>query len=416
MTDEQDIRGLMQAAEIPPPSVDIAGVVDRGRRTVARRRTTGIAGAAGLALVLVTATVAVLEARSAAGRGPGTGPLAGTRTVTIPTATAPAGQPSTTPPTVDPSGSRPAQSAPPPLICAPTALQVPGGYADVTADVIDPSGHYVGGHATVGENFVPILWTDGVPELLPIDAESVEISAVNAQGIAVGTIESNNYQDQQIFRYHAGVVTVLTSPVPETWNLYPVPHVNAAGTIVVNAEPPGETGGTGSIVIEWAPGATTGRTLSIPEVDDVLAIGDDVLAGGSYPGGIGQDPLVWDLDGGNVRTLSAPQGTAALVYGVAGHFAVGGVWGPNGDPLAALWDLNTGEYTHVPLTGPLTSVNANGWTLNRDQVYAGGPVATLAPLPGTHASGVGGMSIADDGTVAGGIEVKNHSIPVIWHC
>src|SRR5215467_2074746 len=312
MIDEEDVRGLVATADIPPPPVGVAEVVEAGQRIAARWRTTGTAGAACLAVILVAATVSVLATRSG-GRTPVDHPG-----VAAPLVTAT--------PLVTGAGNRPSaatSAAPPTRTCAATALKVPGRYTDVSADVIDPAGRYIAGHATVGEDFVPILWTDGVPRLLPIHAQSVQVSSVNAQGVAVGVMYTNHYRDQEIFRYQTGVVTILSSPVAKTWNLYPVPYINAAGVIMVNAEPPHESGGTHSIVVEWAPGETTGRILSMPVIDDVLAIGDNVLAGGSYPDGPAGDAIVWDLNGGNPRTLRAPDGSTAVVYGVGGHCARG---------------------------------------------------------------------------------------------
>ena len=414
MTDEEDIRGLLEAAPAPPPGVDIGGVVDRGRRAVARRRTAGVAGAGSLALVLVAATVAVLGVRSGSGHTPAT-TLAGSKSGKPEATASHPSQPGTTtrPYETTPSTPPPAAAT---VTCAATALAVPAGYDNVSAGIIDPSGRYVGGESTIGQDFVPIMWIDGVPRVVPAHGQSAEIGAINSHGVAVGTILSNNYRDQVIFRYQDGVLTKLRSPVPKSWNLYPQPYINEAGAIVVNAEPPGHSGGDGSIVIEWSPGATTGHVLAMREIDDVLAIGGDFLAGGSYPGGIGQDALVWDTDGGNARTLGHPAGMSALVYGVGGHFAVGGFWTADDRPLPALWDLSTGKFTQPPLNGPLQSVNAKGWTVDGTRAYLGGPIGAFGPLPGHSAGTANGVAIADDGTVAGDVADNDGTVPAVWHC
>src|ERR1044071_6475129 len=121
---------------------------------------------------------------------------------------------------------------------------MPAGAKQVEATTVDPTGQYIGGHAVVGQNFVPILWVDGVPHVLPVPAESAGVDAINEHGVVVGV--ADNGRDEWAFRYQSGKVTPLDLPVGYP-RLYPAPAINSAGDVVMNAEAADSVEGANSI-------------------------------------------------------------------------------------------------------------------------------------------------------------------------
>ncbi len=396
----EQLRDRLEAVDVPPSRLEMDVLVRGGRRRALRRRSVRAAGAVALATGVLLAVPSVV---TRAGQPPAVRAGAGSAAASEP---APAGR------------------------CGMTELPVPSGMTNAAAAAVDPTGRYIVGHDVVGQEFRSILWTDGQPQALPMPSKSVQLTAVNASGVVVGLVE--DHKQQYAFRYSNGVYTKMRTP-PGSWHLYPEPAINAAGDVVINAEPSGNIEGKGSIILLWKAGATTAVRLPVPTEANAYDITDDgTIVGAMYKDGHADTPYAWDQRG-NGRKLGLPAGETAAAYAAQGDWATGGLW-PSMIP--ALWNLRTGVVTRLQVRapsaageqdpraarrqgrGPGNAVNASGWVVAGGAVLHEGAAAELE-VPGGQLGSA--KDVSDTGLVVGqaltrGPEVDENRGPRVWRC
>lgn len=392
MNEEQELRDRLWAADVPPSRVEVDALLRAGRGRVFRRRS----GQAAIGVALaVGALVTVPTLVTGASKRP---------------ATQSAASPVATPATAAPAKA-----------CAVTALPVPAGMKRVATTAVDPTGRFIVGNNTVGQDFRPILWTDGKAQALPVPEKSVQLTAVNASGVVVGLAEDG--PDSYVFRYANGQYTKLETP-PGKWHPYPTPTINAAGDVVINAEPQGNVEGKGKISLIWKAGSTTATRLPLPPTASVHDITDDgTVIGTIYKNGHGVAGYAWDQQGKG-RKLETPAGRATAAYAAEGDWVVGGLWP---DMMPALWNIRTGERIEVGATavtrakkqgdgpGPANAVNASGVVVAGGFVYRDGHAVTLEAPDGET---VRAAAVADNNLIVGrSVDGAGENIgPKVWRC
>ncbi|GID26873.1 hypothetical protein [Paractinoplanes brasiliensis] len=335
--DEQQLRERLEAMTAPTSRLEAETLLQAGRRRSFRRRSWQAASGVALATGLVVAVPIALR----------------------------------TPDAPDPVivADKPTQSAAAKVKCRSTPLPVPKGAKEATAEGVDPTGRYIIGHDSKGQDFLPILWTDGVPQRLPQVEDSVQLTTVNASGVVAGLATSDN--EEYAFRYENGQYTRLKTP-PGQWTIYPWPTMNAAGDIVINAEPKGNSGGKDSIALYWKAGTTEAVTLPLPTEANVYDITDDgLIVGGKYVKGEAREAYAWDLSGKGTK-LDTPSGTKSVAYAVEGDWATGGLWRGDEDAKVGLWNVRTGKRTAVDGSGPGDAVNRDSWVVAAGAAYRDG--------------------------------------------
>ncbi|KKK05534.1 hypothetical protein [Micromonospora sp. HK10] len=386
MNEEQELRARLEAVDVPPSRLEVEALVRAGRRRVFRHRSFQGAGGVALATAVLLAAPSILT--GAGGAQPAAGPADPSA------ATGPAAGPATRPAPTGPATPGGAGRAPtaPGTGCPVTELPVPPGMTDVAVSAVDPTGRYVVGNSTVGQNFRPLLWTDGQPKALPVTAASVQATAVNPAGVVVGLVQDGPVE--YVFRYENGRYTRLRTPAGN-WHVYPSPAINEAGDIVINAEPSGNSGGEGSIVLLWPAGSTAAQKLPLPPGANAYAVTDDgTIVGAMYRDGAAVAAYAWDQRGKG-RKLMVPAGAKAAAYAARGGWATGGLWPSQ---TAARWDLRTGRVDELKTAGPGDAVNAAGWVVAHGSlVSADGPVGLDVPS-GQRAVAV---AVSDTGLVVG---------------
>ncbi|MGC3862985.1 hypothetical protein ACPSM1_22665 [Micromonospora chersina] len=389
MNDEQELRDRLRAIQVPASRIEIDGLVRAGRRRAFRRRSVAGAGGVAVATALLLTAPSVL---TTAGARPDAAPVGAS-----PAATGPTG-----------GGTTAAAS---PASCQPSELPLPPGMRNVTAAGVDPTGRYVVGNDVVGQDFRPVLWTDGKPQALPVPGRSVEVTAVNAAGVAVGLVQDG--RQEYVFRYQSGASTRLRTP-PGNWHVYPRPAINAAGDVVINAEPTGNSGGEDSVVLLWRAGATQAVRLPLPDGANAFDITDDgTIVGALYRDGVASAAYAWDQQGKG-RKLAAPAGETAAGYAAQGDWATGGLWPSRS---AALWNLRTGALTRLTTDGPGDAVNASGWVVAAGVLLRDGAAVELR-VPGGR-TGLA-VAVSDTGLVVGlarpGDDGAENAGPRVWRC
>ncbi|MEU4688351.1 hypothetical protein [Actinoplanes sp. NPDC023714] len=398
MSDERRLREGLEAIAVPATRIRVEAVLPAARKQRFRRNAARTAAGAALAVGVLVAVPAVLLRPSAAT------PL-------------PAQRPSSSP-----------SPSPAAVACRMTKLPFPEGLDNAVAEGVDPTGRYVVGNGTEGQDFRPVLWTGGRAVALPLNADSVQATAVNAAGVVVGLATRDNRDT--VFRFAGGRYTELKLPKGR-WHPYPEPAINAAGDVVINAEPQGNSGGEGVIALLWPAGSTDAVRLPLPEGAHVVDILDDGrMAGGIYQDGSAHTPYVWDRQGRGQK-LRVPSGHTGTAYAISGDWVTGGIWEPGS---AALWNLRTGDLTQTKGDqNPGMSVNASGWlTDGEGQVIRNGK-ATRMPSGGGRKVAYAN-DISDTGLVvghvvdertdaegqelrdAGGTIPKAPQFPATWQC
>jgi len=399
---EEQLRDRLEAVDVPHSSLQMDALVRAGRRRAFRRRSAQTAGGAALVTGVLLAVPLILTKS-----GPPPAVHTGTGSTTpAPAATGSVGR------------------------CRMTELPVPAGMTDASALAVDPTGRYIVGNDVVKQDFRPILWTDGQPKALPVIGKSVQATAVNAGGVVVGVVEDP--KQEYVFRYENGASTRLHTP-PGSWHVYPHPAINAAGDIIINAEPSGNIEGKDSIILLWKAGSTTAVRLPVPTEANAFDITDDgTIVGAMYTDGHAKTPYAWDQQG-NGRKLELPAGQTGSVYAAEGNWATGGLW-PSLKP--ALWNLQTGELT-TPATqgptaatereaklkepGPGNAVNASGWIVVGPTLYGsvlrdGAAVELEAPSgQGGSAHDVSNTGLVVGQAIARGDDGENLG-PRLWRC
>lgn len=394
---EDNLRDRLEAVRTPPTRIDVETLVDAGRRRAFRRRSAETAGGVALVAAVLLAVPWVLNVAKA---DPVRPPAAGD-------SAAPSAAP---PPTPTPSTGVPAGR------CVMEELPVVGGMKGLVPEAVDPTGRYIVGNDTVGQDFRAVLWTDGQPRALPVVGDSVQATAVNSSGVVVGLVSEDDRAE--VFRYQGGQLTRLRTPAGN-WHVYPEPAINAAGDVVINAKPRGDSGGEGTIVLLWKAGATSATRLPLPAAANVSGINDDgTLVGALYPDGTGTDAYAWDQTGDG-RKLERPAGSeGAAAYAVSGDWATGGVW-QNGNPRTVVWNIRTGAVTRLGFDAPGVAVNSSGWAVMQNGYVVRAGADLLFEVPKGQFGWAKGVS--DNGLVVGhAIDEKrdhaNHLGPRVWQC
>ncbi|WP_127504433.1 hypothetical protein [Actinoplanes solisilvae] len=383
MNDEQNLRDRFEEISVPPTRLEVDALVEVGRRRAFRRRSWQAAGGVALA----------------------TGLLVAVPTLVI-------GDPAPPPPVVA-APTTPAKPTPP-KACKAATLRMPAGVTGASANGVDPSGRYVIGHYFKGQDFQPLLWTDGKPGKLPLEAPSMQLTSVNVNGVVAGLAEGPNLQ--YAFRYENGRYTRLRTPPGLGW-VYPYPAMNAAGDIVINAKPEGESSGENTVGLLYKAGTSAPIKLPLPANSYVYDITDDgTIVGALKKDGVNKTAYAWDRNGRG-RELKSVPGTTSIVYSAEGDWATGGLWPKNGDATPARWNLRTGELTQLKTgEGPGLAVNSDGWVLTTNELIRDGANVAL-PTPANQeirTQGVSGSGLVVGHTVTVG---KNAITgPRTWQC
>ncbi|WP_034216363.1 hypothetical protein [Actinoplanes subtropicus] len=404
--DERELRDRLRTVNVPASRLEVETLVHTGRQRVVRRRTWRAAVGAALAVGVLVALPSLLARPEK-------------RAIVVDTAPSISAKPPSRTPSQAPSQT-PSQT-PARAVCAMTALPVPAGLEDVQVAGVDPTGRYIVGNATRGNNWKPVLWTGGQARALAVLGPSMQLTGVNAAGVVVGQLGLGSHE--QTFRYQNGKYTRLTTPAG-SWHAFPQPVINTAGDIVVNVEPSGNSGGEGSIVLFWPAGEAAARKLPLPAGANVLAILDDgTLVGALYKNGSAIAAYTWDQQGHGTK-LATPKGQTSAAYAARGDWATGGFWPAMS---TARWNLRTGEFAELPtppgtdLPPALTSlgagsqVNANGWVVADGYAVHDGGAAHLPVPKGQRASAV---AVADDNLVVGQALSTSGTLlgPRMWRC
>ncbi|MBU2669616.1 hypothetical protein KOI35_39510 [Actinoplanes bogorensis] len=375
MNDEQELRQRLEAITPPPSRWEAESLLEAGRRQVFRRRSWQAAGGVAVATGAVLAVPGLM-------RSPEPVPL-------------------------------PAASPAEPPGCTTRVLATPTGVTGASAAGVDPTGRFVIGLYAEGQDFHSILWTDGKPKALPQQAESIEATAVNAQGVVAGL--ATNGAEQYAFRYENGKYTRMRTP-PGQWTVYPGPAMNATGDIVINAEPIANIEGKDSIALLWKAGTTTAVKLPLPPEANIYDISDTgPVVGATFKNGQGDFPYVWQRTGSGKR-LTIPDGTRAIAHAIRGDWAAGGIWPATGEGKPALWNLRTGQFTQLPGNGPADDVNSTGVVVAAGQVIRDGKPVKLPVPAGEEASA---RAVSDTGLVVGHTQGRNddeRGDPRVWQC
>jgi hypothetical protein len=394
---DEEIRGLLRQAQVPPTQLAIAGLLHAGRRRVRQRRLGALGGVA----VLAVAVVAILL---------GPGALAGRQ------GAAP----------VPPAVSASPDPAPSDGACPMTDLAVPDGAHGAEATAISANGRYIAGMATMPDGQRPIMWTDGVPRVLSPDFGLVGV--VNSAGTAVMQVQvSATVEGLRVST--AGGSYLLAGPAGTHWVQFVDPLLNDRGDIVAV----GVDDHSGTAVLSWPGGAVTGHVVALPGDARVNGIGED----GTLVGFRGdRTPWVWDSTG-HGRQLPIPAGWArAELHSIRAGQVVGALIrdkAPStgaslpGKPavVGAVWSLSGGEPTQLPELSDTGSINAAGRVtgptqgLQRDWVVLSGHDIRRLAMP-TGWSIRGTSAISDNGRLAGEIQMKQNGQPVnravTWQC
>ena len=402
MLDEDEVRGLLNAADIPPTQVALSNVVQQGRRTIVRRRVASAAGGVALSATLIAAVAVPLALRgehhtplltSAAGTTPSAGP-----STLVSSPTAPAAQAVVT--------------------CSVAAIQTGNGIPkDININVIDPSGRYMAGAQSSDTVWKSVLYTDGVPAVMQIPGRMQEVDGINAHGVVVGITTIGANGNEKVYRYANGTYTLLKVPMSGKWHPFDV-GINASGEIVAQEEGAGTSGGgKGTANLLWRAGSDMAIRLPMPNGSGLTGITDngDIVGGGvQYADGTVGDATVWDSSGRNGTRLAVADGDRAIADEATGNFVGGGTYpkdsGVDWDG-ASVWNVVTGEETVYSTAGPILHINGSGDAIDADgTVFLNGSTPILTPLkPGQD---VRADLIANNGMVVGASGTTN----VVWHC
>ncbi|GIH09498.1 hypothetical protein Rhe02_75650 [Rhizocola hellebori] len=394
MNDEQRLRDRLEAIDVPPSRIDTEALLRAGRRRAFRRRSVRGAGVAALGTVLLLAVPPILM---------GARPLPALET-----------GPSRNVASSATAGNTAAR-------CKMSELPVPSGMNDVTVEAVDPTGRYVVGNSAVGQDFRPILWTDGQPQQLPVPGKSVQATSVNRNGVVVGLVQDPD--QQYIFRYANGVFSGLRT-LPKSWQVYSNPAINGAGDVVINVDTFGDSAQKNEIVMLWKAGSATAVKLPLPAGALSHDFTDEgTIVGGTYQNGIAQAAYTWDQQGKGNK-LELPAGQAGVAYAARGDWATGGMW-PS--LSTALWNRRTGGLTVLTAglpkspggwkPGPGNAVNAAGWVVAGGLLLRGDGVVELAVPKGETSRAV---AVSDTGVIVGqalvtGRDDENRG-PRLWRC
>jgi hypothetical protein len=400
MIDEQEVRERLAAVAVPATKLQVATLVESGRKRVLRRR----AVLAGCGVVLATGLIVGVPSLLLRPGGP------------------PPDQAAAVPTAPDPSGPRQWTADPglPTLKCPATRLPVPAGMTTVQPGGVDPSGRYVlGNDVRSSELDTPegktagiaagqvILWTDGQPQVLPQVRDWVTASAVNADGVVAAIAGPRDEWADTVVRYTDGVPEKLTPP-PGKW-AFTEAKINATGDILVNADRAGSDHRTDAVLL-WKTGSRTATRLPLPAYADGKGITDDGTIVGQVISGNGEKltSYTWNQRGKG-RALKAPAGQQATVSNVRNDWVTGNLW-PSGE--VGRWNLRTGEVTRLPVGSPANSINDKGWIASNGTVLRDDANVELGLADGVRGDP---LAVSDTGVVVG-LPFDGSSGVITWRC
>ena len=300
-----------------------------------------------------------------------------------------------------------------PKACVPQVLAMPPGFGHAIVTGGDPSGRHILGWLSPGSSAaMPVMWVDGVPQVLTLPGKSPVLVDMNSAGVAVGVanVSSGPSKTNAAFVYHSGKVSMLRG------ELTTVRAISDSGVII---------GAVGDRPALWRSADGEPQLLPVPDGmfgtfsdidDDNTAIGDWVTD---------RRPPTW--------YTWLPDGTAQMLPGERMQFSIRRGWVAGSEGGKALrWNVATGvtEQLAGQLDGLYARINAQGWALGttRDggvQLASPTQFVMLPPPPDAPTGGRNVKVLSDDGRIAAGWlsgytptqvgpEVK--ATPVLWHC
>ncbi|MFI6758601.1 hypothetical protein ACIBF5_05565 [Micromonospora sp. NPDC050417] len=448
-SDDDTARRLLEilAEEPPPPSrVNIAALVRVGRRRARARRLIGLGGAVGVTVAALAVVPVLVDVATRERLAPADEPVA---------------QASAQPDPVAPTSCQP---APLPVPADTFSSQVLGG---------DPSGRYLVGTATGGNQRTSVLrWDDGRLQVLDIPVTDPTHLAVNSRGDVAGdgyfpkklggqagawtyrdsrfaelptvsgppvAVVGINERGDVLGTIRGAAPLVMVSPESKQGPVSPttdVPNV---------PEVPDATGRTKLIQPVVWPGDQPDavRSLPLPEslmVVNVQAVDDSgtvIGTGRSFSGSpagasgtLAMRGLIWAPDG-SVRELAAPSGHGpdTVARSIRGDWVVGSYQSPAEPTVGARWDLRTGEVRPMALKY-MTAVNRAGWAAGYvlDERERQAPAVAfdqrimVLPIPAKFDRNEGepiSVTISDDGRQIGSVlrtKGRSTSAAFRWTC
>ncbi|WIY04038.1 hypothetical protein QRX60_09365 [Amycolatopsis mongoliensis] len=297
-------------------------------------------------------------------------------------------------------------------------LALPVGVTSALVSATDGNTTFAGRSITGGRQQL-IVWRDGVPEKLPQQSGSLDLTGINAAGDVVGGRSSEAGTGSPLW-YHAGAFQPASVFGDESPALY---GINAAGDIAGLITRDGARK-----VAVWRTGHQADPPVVLPAPDGffptIPQIGDDgSVAVFGLVGSAGYG-YVWAPDGTR-RALTPPLGgTVSRVAGIRGHRIVGSALGYG----AVEWDLS-GALLATPGT-PTTegfAVTSAGTVLMSDRQPGEQATVPVVAAPGTdwqYLPAPAGSTRANagsitEGGVVGGTYVDaatGKTLPVQWKC
>ncbi|GAA2389943.1 hypothetical protein [Dactylosporangium salmoneum] len=381
--DEDELRQLMLAADVPASGADVRQAIADGRRARGRRMVFS-STAAGVAVLAAVGTFVAFGPMRAGPSGIEPPAAAGGR-----------------------SAGGPASS------CSAAYLEVPAGTtAMVTA--IDPAGNLVGGYLDP-QHPGPVRWREGqLLERLP--GVTGAVVDIGVDGSVVG-YEANEADESTGWVLIGAQKIELARLSGYRWTNPSA--VNASGVVAgwVHGESLDQ-----STPVTWSRDGAV-HALRVPAGvgdKDVLSatargIGDD----GTVVGDVHGVPVVWAPDG-TPRALPLPAGSqGGTAWAVAGKYAYG-----SAGPAAVRWDLIAGTVTELPRGGDFGArAGTAGGTALLTGDGADVPAQRVAlngvsdPLTGPRGEPAMAFAISDDGTTIAGVVVNGgDGRPAVWHC
>ena len=383
--DENELKGLMLAVEVPPGSADVQQAMDTGRR---RNR--------GRALLAAGAGVAVF---AAVGTVVATAPMrAGSHDTT--------GTPGRT--TAAQAKSR----------CVPTLLETPGG-APGTVMAIDPDGAQAGGRLNVNPPQA-ILWRDGKVVDLPAGATGTIADVVGGTVVGYATTPAD---ESTGWVWRDGKVTPLAKVPGYPWTR---PHaVNAKGVIAgwVQGTAPDDT-----VPVTWSPDGTVHKLRLPYRPGGRSGTARDIADDGTIVGEANGFPMLW-RPSGTPEGLGTPWGDenkSGIAWAIAGRYVYG-----SGDGVETRWTLQDDSLFSTASLPDAGDLGARAGTADGTALLAGdglqkpagriglddkGP-APIDELLGPDGEMAMATAISADGrTIGGTVLGGGPGRPTIWHC
>jgi hypothetical protein len=384
--DEDELKGLMLAVEVPPSPVDVRQAMDTGRRRN-RSRALLVAGA-GVAVFAAVGTIVAIEPMRA-----GPQDTAGTGT------------------------AAPAQAQ---SRCQPTMLETPGG-ASGTVMTIDPDGTQVGGRLNVNPPQA-ILWRDGKVVDLPAGATGTIADVAGDTVVGYATTPAD---ESTGWVWRNGKVTTLATVKGYPWTR---PHaVNAKGVIAgwVQGDAPDDT-----VPVTWTPDGKVHK-LRVPSSNGPggrTGTARDIADDGTIVGEASGLPMLWWPDG-TPEGLGTPWGDenkSGIAWAIAGRYVYG-----SGDGVETRWVLQNGSLFSTASLPDAGDLGARAGTADGTALLAGDGLEKPAgriglddkgPAPIDELRGPGGEAAtataisADGNTIGGMILGGGRDRPAIWRC